>query len=114
MAGTRQTMIQALGSYSPQSPELNPQILWSEGICRIHCCEVKSLTFNRPCAPSMSQRGGRGRNYVISTSYLNNFREGQNKPSFIPSGHTSPSKGPGTRSPEGGHCMDPDKMRGQR
>ena len=31
---------------------------------------------------SVCQRGERGRNCVISSSYLNNFREDQNKPSF--------------------------------
>lgn len=57
-------------------------------------------------SPSVCQRG---RNYVLSTSYLN-FREDQNKPCWILVRHTLTHKGPRTLIPKRGHHWDMNKM----
>lgn len=74
-------MIQASHSYSLQSLNLNPQILQSEGMCRGHCGEAKEFNLSQTSwCPLLCLRG---RNCMISVSDLNNFREGQNKPSSM-------------------------------
>lgn len=61
------------------------------------------------------RRRAGSRNYIISNSYLNKFREDLrvSLPAFQ-SGLTLISKGAGTCSPEGGHCVDMDRAAGQR
>ena len=44
-------------------------------MCRGHCGE--GLTFNRLREPSESQRGRKGKDYIISTSYLSKFMEAE-------------------------------------
>lgn len=81
MGASGEMMIQASHSYSLQSLNLNPRILQSEGMCRGHCGEAKEFNLSQTSwCPLLCLRG---RNCMISVSDLNNFREGQNKPSSM-------------------------------
>ena len=83
---------------------------------RAECIVVKSkgLTFNRPHGTPVHQKG-RGEKYVISISYLNKFREDQNKEYCIQDRIWNISlQGSGKHNQKEDHLAYMNKMEGQR